>query len=161
MDHDPRLVGRKERISDCDLKEKLVTDGVLVADAGQKLKFTKPWSFSSPSAAAAVILDRNSNVAWRGRLFGTQNGRSASAFSSKRLPHAATKIDCAFEANAPTVREEDRTDWSALKFRFSGISRFSLQSGECTLFARLNWVLGLFIQIGMVVRALYRIKMFK
>lgn len=43
------------------LKEKLISDGILVADGNQKLRFTKPWSFSSPSAAAAVILDRNSN----------------------------------------------------------------------------------------------------
>ncbi|WP_422395597.1 DUF4357 domain-containing protein [Roseovarius phycicola] len=27
----------------------------------KKLRFTKPWSFNSPSAAAAVVLDRNSN----------------------------------------------------------------------------------------------------
>jgi hypothetical protein len=47
------------------LKEKLVTDGVLVPHDGPsgagKLRFVKPWSFSSPSAAAAVVLDRNSN----------------------------------------------------------------------------------------------------
>ena len=49
------------------LKEKLIADGVLVpqdvpegAGAG-RLRFAKPWSFSSPSAAAAVVLDRNSN----------------------------------------------------------------------------------------------------
>ncbi|AUM73914.1 GIY-YIG nuclease family protein [Paracoccus jeotgali] len=47
------------------LKEKLIADGVLVPQetpAGTgKLRFAKPWSFSSPSAAAAVVLDRNSN----------------------------------------------------------------------------------------------------
>lgn len=43
------------------LKEKLISDGILVADGNQKLRFTKPWSFNSPSAAAAVVLDRNSN----------------------------------------------------------------------------------------------------
>lgn len=47
------------------LKEKLIADGVLipqdVASGTGKLRFAKPWSFTSPSAAAAVVLDRNSN----------------------------------------------------------------------------------------------------
>jgi len=43
------------------LKEKLMADGLLVPHGNKKLLFVKPWSFSSPSAAAAVILDRNSN----------------------------------------------------------------------------------------------------
>lgn len=47
------------------LKDKLIADGVLVPQdvptATGKLRFAKPWSFSSPSAAAAVVLDRNSN----------------------------------------------------------------------------------------------------
>ncbi|KRS18961.1 GIY-YIG nuclease family protein [Roseovarius indicus] len=47
------------------LKEKLIADGVLVPQevppGTSKLRFAKPWSFSSPSAAAAVVLDRNSN----------------------------------------------------------------------------------------------------
>ncbi len=47
------------------LKEKLIADGVLVSQdlptGTDKLRFAKPWSFSSPSAAAAVVLDRNSN----------------------------------------------------------------------------------------------------
>lgn len=43
------------------LKEKLVTDGILVPHGDGKLKFVKPWPFNSPSAAAAVVLDRNSN----------------------------------------------------------------------------------------------------
>ncbi|KPQ00272.1 MAG: protein of unknown function containing DUF4357 domain [Rhodobacteraceae bacterium HLUCCA12] len=47
------------------LKEKLIADGVLVPPDGpprsNKLRFTRPWSFSSPSAAAEVVLDRNSN----------------------------------------------------------------------------------------------------
>ena len=46
-------------------KEKLLGDGVLVPQEGAeqpaKLRFTRPWSFSSPSAAAAVVLDRHSN----------------------------------------------------------------------------------------------------
>lgn len=43
------------------LKEKMISDGVLVQHDKGILKFSKPWSFSSPSAAAAVVLDRNSN----------------------------------------------------------------------------------------------------
>lgn len=43
------------------LKDKLISDGVLVEDSEDKLRFTRPWPFSSPSAAAAVVLDRNSN----------------------------------------------------------------------------------------------------
>ena len=43
------------------LKEKLVDDGVLIPDSKDKLRFAKPWPFKSPSAAAAVVLDRNSN----------------------------------------------------------------------------------------------------
>lgn len=47
------------------LKEKLIADGALVPQdtppGTGKLRFAKPWSFSSPSAAAAVVLDRNSN----------------------------------------------------------------------------------------------------
>lgn len=42
-------------------KRKLVEDGVLVPDGPKRLRFAKPWSFSSPSAAAAVVLDRNAN----------------------------------------------------------------------------------------------------
>lgn len=52
-------------------KERLIADGVLVPvdiPAGSnKLRFARPWSFSSPSAAAAVVLDRHSNgrVEWK------------------------------------------------------------------------------------------------
>ena len=43
------------------LKERLLTQGVLVPHGSDKLRFVKPWPFNSPSAAAAVVLDRNSN----------------------------------------------------------------------------------------------------
>lgn len=43
------------------LKQKLLEDGVLVPDGSDKLKFAKPYTFNSPSAASAIILDRNSN----------------------------------------------------------------------------------------------------
>lgn len=54
------------------LKEKLISDGILVADGSQRLKFTKPWSFSSPSAAASVVLDRNSNGRLRWKVRGSR-----------------------------------------------------------------------------------------
>lgn len=49
------------------LKEQLVKDGVLVPNGTDKLRFAKPWPFNSPSAAAAVVLDRNSNgrIEWK------------------------------------------------------------------------------------------------
>lgn len=43
------------------LKARLIADGVLLEHGADKLRFAKPWSFTSPSAAAAVVLDRNSN----------------------------------------------------------------------------------------------------
>ena len=55
------------------LKEKLITEGVLVPQDGpvgtNKMRFAAPWSFNSPSAAAAVVLDRNSNgrIEWKVR----------------------------------------------------------------------------------------------
>lgn len=48
------------------LKEALIAMGVL-AEYGDKLHFLRPWPFKSPSAAAAVVLDRSSNgrVEWK------------------------------------------------------------------------------------------------
>lgn len=43
------------------LKLKLIEDGVLTSTLDGKLRFARAYAFSSPSAAAAVILDRNSN----------------------------------------------------------------------------------------------------
>lgn len=43
------------------LKANLIATGVLVPAQDKRLTFAKPYSFSSPSAAAAVVLDRNSN----------------------------------------------------------------------------------------------------
>ncbi|WP_102107401.1 GIY-YIG nuclease family protein [Oceaniglobus roseus] len=43
------------------LKDKLIEEGVLVEIASDRFRFSKPWSFSSPSAAAGVVLDRQSN----------------------------------------------------------------------------------------------------
>ncbi|WP_420380852.1 GIY-YIG nuclease family protein [Marivita sp.] len=49
------------------LKEQLVADGVLLPHGTNKLRFAKPWPFNSPSAAAAIVLDRNSNgrIEWK------------------------------------------------------------------------------------------------
>lgn len=51
------------------LKDKMIAEGVLVPHAVDRMRFTKPWPFSSPSAAAAVVLDRNSNgrLEWKVR----------------------------------------------------------------------------------------------
>jgi hypothetical protein len=51
------------------LKEKLIAEGVLVPHEVGRLRFIKPWPFNSPSAAAATILDRNSNgrLEWKVR----------------------------------------------------------------------------------------------
>jgi hypothetical protein len=49
------------RASYGELKQKLIDDGVLVAHEEGKLRFARPYSFNSPSAAAATVLDRSSN----------------------------------------------------------------------------------------------------
>ena len=43
------------------LKQKLIAEGVLTPHSKDMMTFVKPYPFSSPSAAAAVVLDRNSN----------------------------------------------------------------------------------------------------
>lgn len=43
------------------LKADLIEAGVLVASGADRLRFARPWSFSSPSAAAGIVLDRNAN----------------------------------------------------------------------------------------------------
>jgi hypothetical protein len=49
------------------LKHKLIAEGVLVPHGNDMMTFAKPFPFSSPSAAAAVVLDRNSNgrIEWK------------------------------------------------------------------------------------------------
>lgn len=49
------------------LKQKLIDEGVLIQASEGRLRFTRAYAFSSPSAAAAVVLDRNSNgrVEWK------------------------------------------------------------------------------------------------
>lgn len=49
------------------LKDNLVKQGVLMPGTDGKHIFAKPYSFNSPSAAAAVVLDRNSNgrIEWK------------------------------------------------------------------------------------------------
>lgn len=49
------------------LKAELVAEGVLAASDSGRYVFTKAYSFSNPSAAAAVVLDRNSNgrIEWK------------------------------------------------------------------------------------------------
>lgn len=49
------------------LKQNLINTGVLMPEQDNRLTFAKPYSFSSPSAAAAIVLDRNSNgrIEWK------------------------------------------------------------------------------------------------
>lgn len=51
------------------LKDKMIAEGALIPHAEDRMRFAKPWPFSSPSAAAAVVLDRNSNgrLEWKVR----------------------------------------------------------------------------------------------
>lgn len=75
-----------------ELKQELIAQGVLTANAEAKFyTFAKPYAFKSPSAAAAVVLDRNAN----GRL-------EWKAVGSKLTYHQwqADKAQ-AFEAAAP------------------------------------------------------------
>jgi len=44
-----------------ELKQELIAQGVLTASADKFYEFARPYSFKSPSAAAAVVLDRNAN----------------------------------------------------------------------------------------------------
>ena len=43
------------------LKQKLLDEGVLIVVAPGRLRFSRPWSFNSPSAASGIVLDRSSN----------------------------------------------------------------------------------------------------
>ncbi len=54
------------------LKEQLIKDGVLSPNGKDKLRFAKAWPFKSPSAAAAVVLDRNSNGRTEWKLKGSK-----------------------------------------------------------------------------------------
>ncbi|WYK06542.1 GIY-YIG nuclease family protein [Cereibacter sphaeroides f. sp. denitrificans] len=51
------------------LKEKMIADGVLIPSGTGRMCFTRPWPFKSLSAAASVVLDRNSNgrLEWKVR----------------------------------------------------------------------------------------------
>jgi hypothetical protein len=54
------------------LKADLIRQGVLVPDSdGKMYKFTRSYSFKSPSAAGAVVLDRNTNGRTRWHLSGS------------------------------------------------------------------------------------------
>ena len=55
------LPGTPSHNSYATLRQKLIEDGVLVAEPHGGLRFVKARSFSSPSAAASVVLDRNAN----------------------------------------------------------------------------------------------------
>lgn len=56
-----------------ELKDGLIARGILRPTAGGKLfEFAEPYSFKSPSAAAAVVLDRNANGRLEWKLVGSR-----------------------------------------------------------------------------------------
>ena len=56
-----------------ELKQELIAQGVLGTSADEKFyKFVRPYSFKSPSAAAAVVLDRNANGRLEWKLVGSK-----------------------------------------------------------------------------------------
>lgn len=55
------LPGTPSHNSYASLRQKLIDDSVLAERSQGGWTFARPWSFSSPSAAASVVLDRNAN----------------------------------------------------------------------------------------------------
>jgi hypothetical protein len=55
------LPGTPSHNSYATLRQKLIDEAILVDRPEGGWKFAMPWSFSSPSAAASVVLDRNAN----------------------------------------------------------------------------------------------------
>jgi hypothetical protein len=56
-----------------ELKEELIAQGVLSTSAyGKFYEFSRPYTFKSPSAAAAVVLDRNSNGRTEWKVVGSR-----------------------------------------------------------------------------------------
>lgn len=56
-----------------ELKQELIAQGVLSASAdGKFYEFARPYTFKSPSAAAAVVLDRNSNGRLEWKVVGSR-----------------------------------------------------------------------------------------
>lgn len=55
------LPGTLSHNSYATLRQKLVDEAVLVEKSQGGWLFSRPWSFTSPSAAASVVLDRNAN----------------------------------------------------------------------------------------------------
>ncbi len=49
------------------LKDRLIEGGILTNQDNGKFRFERPYAFNSPSAASAVVLDRNSNgrIEWK------------------------------------------------------------------------------------------------
>jgi hypothetical protein len=66
------LPGTPSHNSYATLRQKLIDQSVLVERPQGGWTFSRPWSFSSPSAAASVVLDRNAN----GRTEWKVNGAS-------------------------------------------------------------------------------------
>ena len=70
------------------LKDKMIAEGALVTHAEDRMRFANPWPFSSPSAAAAVVLDRNSN----GRLEWKVRGSKLNYHEWQQAQAGATEV---------------------------------------------------------------------
>jgi uncharacterized protein DUF4357 len=56
-----------------ELKQELIAQGILSTSAdGKFYEFVRPYTFKSPSAAAAVVLDRNSNGRFEWKVVGSK-----------------------------------------------------------------------------------------
>ncbi|WP_336070624.1 GIY-YIG nuclease family protein [Nitratireductor rhodophyticola] len=75
-----------------ELKDDLVSQNILKANAGgDRYQFTTSFAFRSPSAAAAVVLDRNTN----GRTTWKVEGRKLTYHDWQSLDHASSSKEAA------------------------------------------------------------------
>ena len=58
--NDPGYTGKKN-YSGSKIRDKLISDGILVSQGKNKLRFIRSWSFDSPSTAVSVVLNREGN----------------------------------------------------------------------------------------------------
>ena len=65
------------------LKQQLIDDGILITD-GDYYRFTQTYGFDSPSAAAAVVLDRNSNGRREWRVEGSSTSMTYHVWQETR-----------------------------------------------------------------------------
>jgi hypothetical protein len=74
------------------LKDLLIGQGVLqMATGGDRYQFTQDYAFDSPSAAAAIVLDRNSN----GRIEWKVKGKRQTFHDWQSQSHAQAELEAA------------------------------------------------------------------